>query len=130
MDQFILASQRPLKKNDKMFTLTFLSKENDLNKILRNQKRSKNTINLLFISLWDQHCTDLVDKIRENYSQSEGEDLYIIDSFNMPHSFVIYNTTKVPHLVNVSSRGIQSEDYLPMIMKALLPEKQKKKRSK
>lgn len=116
MDQFILASQRPLTKNDKMFTLTFLSKENDLNKILRNQKRSKNTINLLFISLWDQHCTDLVDKIRENYSQSEGEDLYIIDSFNMPHSFVIYEVTKTPGLVILrKDKPAYFESYLPRI---------------
>jgi hypothetical protein len=116
MEQFILANQRPLTKNDKMFTLTFLSKENDLNKILRNQKRSKNTINLLFVSLWDQHCTDLINKIRENYSESQGEDLYIIDSFNMPHSFVIYEVTKTPGLVILrKDKPTYFESYLPRI---------------
>ena len=50
-----------------MFKVTFLSKENDLNKILRNQKRSRETINILFTSLWDKYSSELLEKIREKY---------------------------------------------------------------
>lgn len=114
-----------------MYKINFLTRENDLNKIIKNHKKEQGDFSILFVSLWDEYCETLVNKLKEAHSANqEGKSLYVVDSFNMPHSFVIYNTTKVPHLVNVSSRGIQSEDYLPMIMKALLPEKQKKKRSK
>jgi hypothetical protein len=114
-----------------MYKINFLTRENDLNKIIKNHKREQGDFSILFVSLWDDYCEKLVQKLVEAHSgNEEGKPLYVVDSFNMPHSFVIYKTSKVPHLVNVSGRGIQSEDYLPMIMKTLLPEKQKKKRSK
>ena len=98
-----------------MFKVTFLSKENDLNKILRNQKRTKETINILFISLWDKKSDDLVSKIREKYTDSIGEDLYIVDSFNMPHSFVIFEVTKTPELVVVRKDNTWIEGYTSRI---------------
>lgn len=114
-----------------MYKLHFLSKENDLNKIIRNHKNDGSPFNILFISLWDNYCTSLVNKLKEAYgSVEDGKPLYIVDSFYMPHSFVIYNTTKVPHLVSLNNKGIYSEDYLPMILTNLLPEKPRKKRSK
>ena len=114
-----------------MYKINFLTRENDLNKIIKNHKKEQGDFSILFVSLWDEYCDNPVKKLVETYADNEeGKPLYVVDSFNMPHSFVIYNTTKVPHLVNVGGRGIQSEDYLPMIMKNLLPEKQKKKRSK
>lgn len=98
-----------------MFKLNFLSKENDLNKILRNQKRSKETMNLLFVSLWDEHCKILLNKLREKYPNDIGEDIYVIDSFHMPHSFVIYEVVKTPQLVVVSKDRALIEEYLPKI---------------
>ena len=102
-----------------MFTLQFLNKENDLNKLLRNTKKIRNDISILFVSLWDDYCSSLVEKLQEKYHQTNGENLYIVDSFRMPHSFVIFNTTKVPHLVQMRTDKVISEDYLPMIMKTL-----------
>ena len=103
-----------------MFKLNFLKKENDLNKIIKQQKRDKYPINILFTSLWDTHSQGLVDKLKDKYEGIEqGQPLYIVDSFHMPHSFVIYNTTKLPHLVRISRKGLQSEDYLSMVEKAL-----------
>jgi hypothetical protein len=70
--------------------------------------------------LWDKHSQELVDKLKEEYSGNDkGQPLYIVDSFHMPHSFVIYNTTKLPHLVRLSRKGLHSEDYLSMVEKAL-----------
>lgn len=103
-----------------MFNLTFLTKENDLNKIIKNQRKNRNNISFLFISLWDNYCTDLVTSLKEKYADSEsGEELYVVDSFNMPHSFVVYNTTKLPHLVQVKRDGYRSEDYLPRVLRKL-----------
>jgi hypothetical protein len=56
-----------------MFKLNFLSKENDLNKVLRNQKRDKNTINLLFVSLWDKPSENLIEKLKDKYKDDLGE---------------------------------------------------------
>lgn len=105
-----------------MYQLRFLHKENDLNKILRNTKRpGSGRFSILFTSLWDEYSQALVEELKEAYGESEtGVPLYVVDSWDMPHSFVIYNTTKLPHLVTVSDRGTQSEDYLPSIRRILL----------
>jgi len=103
-----------------MFQLRFLDKENELNKIIKRNKRDRNNISILFISLWDQHSEKLIEKLKKRYEGRErGEPLYIVDSFNMPHSFVIYETNKVPHLVQLRRDLTYSEDYLPMVMKSL-----------
>ena len=102
-----------------MYNLKFLDKENDLNKILKNKKKLRNDISILFISLWDDYSSSLVNKLKKKYHKTEGENLYIVDSFRMPHSFVIFSTTKVPHLIRMRSDSVVSEDYLPRILKAL-----------
>jgi hypothetical protein len=94
----------------------FLKKENDLNKVIKDQRRSGKKTYLLFISLWDKLSASLVDKVTETYNEDEGKfPLYIIDSYNMPHSFVIYKTTKVPQLVILNRNSIYSDDYLSNI---------------
>lgn len=96
--------------------VVFLKKENDLNKILKNQKRSKETLNLLFTSPWDTWSEDLVSQLVKKYEGQEAKSkLYIVDSFFMPHSFVIYGSSKVPHLVRLVGDRVLSEDYLPGI---------------
>ena len=103
-----------------MYTLNFLNKENDLTKILRGYKKEKSSFSILFVSLWDDYSTRLVEGLSKKYSTTEtGEELFIVDSFQMPHSFVIYKTTKVPHLVQVRPKYTISEDYLPNIFSKL-----------
>ena len=103
-----------------MFKLNFLEKENDLNKIIKSYKKDKSNLSILFISLWDDYCSNLVTKLKDKYKASNrGENLYIVDTFSMPHSFVIYNTTKIPHLVQLRKNHSLSEDYLPNILNKL-----------
>jgi len=103
-----------------MYQLHFLQKENDLNKIIKRHRREQNTLSILFVSLWDEYSQNLVAKLTEKYGDSEkGEPLYIVDSFHMPHSFVIYETTKLPHLVKLRKDRAISQDYLPLVMKRL-----------
>ena len=40
-----------------------LVKENDLNKVLKNQKYSGEDIHILFLSLWDNYSSELQEKI-------------------------------------------------------------------
>jgi len=102
-----------------MYNLVFLQKENDLNKVLRKFKRDPKRCSILFVSLWDKWCEKLLSKLKEKYTGSEGEALYIVDSLNMPHSFVIYNTNKTPHLIQLRRDQTFSEDYLPHVYKML-----------
>jgi len=102
------------------YSLQFLRKENDLNKILSQQKVNKQNMSILFISEWDDWCSGLVEELKNKYGEDEdGEKLYVVNSFDMPHSFVIYGSTKVPHLVRLKKGKVRSEFYLPNIYKQL-----------
>lgn len=103
-----------------MFILNFLTKENDLNKILKNYKKEKKSLSILFVSLWDDYCNSITIKLKGKYEKEiYGESLYVVDSFHMPHSFVIYKTTKLPHLIQLRPKHMISEDYLPNIFSKL-----------
>jgi hypothetical protein len=98
------------------YQIKFLKKENDLNKLLKSQKKYPGTFCLLFVSLWDKLSNELVSSLQEKYGENEeGTSIYILDSFHTPHSFVIYNTTKLPHLVSHKKRSLKKEDHLSRI---------------
>jgi hypothetical protein len=109
--------------NKKLFSLIHLEKENDLNKILKAQKRSGDQIKILYVSLWDKNCKKLLKKLSRVYASPTGEEggnpLYITNSFTMPHSFVIFKTTVVPHLVTLGRNFVKSQDYLPLVYEEL-----------
>jgi len=94
-----------------------LKKEHSLNKILRKQKAQNSDIKILFVSLWDSFSKALLENIEE--APDSDQELYVVDSYNMPHSFVIFNSTKLPHLVSMKGRRVRSEDYLSRIYKDL-----------
>ena len=101
-----------------MFKVIFLKSENELNKLLKSQRRTGEALDLLFVATWDKWCNELVASAALAHDD-EGKPLYIINSFAMPHAFVIFNTTKLPHLIRLGKHGIKSEDYLPRIYKIL-----------
>lgn len=102
-----------------MYKPIFLKTENELNKIIRRQKKTKEDLGILYVSLWDKHSQTLVDTIRKKLSNPDPnkriKPLFIVDSFAMPHAFVIFKTTKLPHLVQLKRRGMESEDYLSKV---------------
>ena len=98
-----------------MYKPVFLRTENQLNKVLKQQKRSRQDIAVLFLSLWDPHSKRLVKLLKDREHDPENKKeklLYVVDSFTMPHAFVIFKTTKIPHLVQFRRGNIESEDYL------------------
>ena len=108
-----------------MYNPIMLSSEHQLNKLLRQQKRTKEDVNILFYSLWDKWAQDLINALNSNQLDSSKKpkgvpkNLYLVNSFDMPHSTVIFRSTKLPHLVKVTKRGVLSEDYLPRIYRFL-----------
>ena len=103
------------------YSILPLARENDLNKILKTQRFSRENIHILFLSLWDKFSDSLREELLSKYSEEEepGQKVYLVDSFNMPHSFVIFKTTKIPHLIQMRQNKLVSEDYLPRILKIL-----------
>jgi hypothetical protein len=107
-----------------MYHPVFLQTENELNKILRKQKKSKQELAILFTSLWDSYCQDLIAKIRyreliDPVPREEAVPLYVVDSYKMPHAFVIFKTSKLPHFVYLNRSNVESVDYLPNIYEEL-----------
>ena len=103
------------------YKIVKLSKENDLNRELRRQKRERGELSILFVSPWDKYCTALMKKLDKKY-QNAGKGsrtLYVVDNYNMPHSFVIFKSSVLPHLVTIKRNKVFSEDYLPMVYKEL-----------
>lgn len=96
------------------FYIEEITKEHQLNKILREQKINKNRIGLLFTSLWDDNCKRLVGKLGSKYKTGETP-LYIINSYDTPHSFVIFDLKTAPALVFLDGDEIQKETYIPNI---------------
>ena len=104
------------------FNIKDIKTENQLNKVIKKHKKDGGRVSILFHSEWDSFSYDLVSKLKKCNSKSGGTPLYLVNSFITPHSFVIYKTTKVPHLVTLGSGGYNSlisEDYLPTIYKSL-----------
>lgn len=103
------------------YRLVKLTKENDLNRELRKQKREKSELSILFVSPWDSYSQNLLKKLERRYrgASTSADPLYIVDSYNMPHSFVIFKSTVLPQLVRIRRHKVISEDYLPMVYTAL-----------
>jgi len=103
------------------YKLIKLTKENDLNRELRKQKRERGELSILFVSPWDKYCTALLEELEKNCEDApqSAKPLYIVDNYNMPHSFVIFNSTMLPQYVNIRKSRVFAEDYLPLVYKSL-----------
>ena len=103
----------------KQHSLVYLENENDLNKILKAQRKIGEEISILYVSLWDNVCQKLVNKLERRYGKTSYEGpstpLYIVNSLTMPHAFVIFKTSIVPHLITIGRNSLTVEDYLPHV---------------
>ena len=103
------------------YRLVKLAKENDLNRELRKQKKERGDLSILFVSPWDPYCKTLMEKLERKAEKAPdtAPPLYIVDNYNMPHSFVIFNSTMLPHFVRIKRNKVMGEDYLPFIYNKL-----------
>lgn len=103
------------------YKLIKLNKENELNRELRKQKKDKSEMAILFVSPWNKYCIALQERLEKRFSNPHPNaiPLYIVDSYNMPHSFVIFNSSVLPQLVTLRKNKVLSEDYLPMVYRYL-----------
>ena len=94
-----------------------LNKENQINKVLKLQKEKKEDIKILFVSPWCDYCNNLLEDLELSLplSGDERQSLYVVNSFQMPHSFVIFKVRKTPCLITLKGNRVKKEDYLSMI---------------
>ena len=105
------------KNKSSKYQIEDITKENKLNKILRDQKATKSRIGFLFTSLWDDNSKRLVGKLGAKYKKPEADSipLYIVNSFDTPHSFVIFDLKTAPALVVLDGDEVHKETYIPNI---------------
>jgi hypothetical protein len=101
-----------------MYYPVYLKSENELKKVLKNQRKSRREIGILFISLWDKRSQSLLEDLK-TVENRRGLPLYVVDSFKMPHAFVIFSSTRLPHLIQFTKLGMESEFYLSRIYNEL-----------
>ena len=96
--------------------VVYLTKENQINKVLKEQKKERSSIKILFTSLWDPWSKELLAAYNGPWNpKGDNFTLYVVDSFNMPHSFVIFKIRNTPALVSIDRDKIAVETYLPFI---------------
>jgi len=77
-------------------------KENELNKLIKEQKQYGSKEFILFTSLWDTVSDNVLEAIK---NKPPKVSLSVINSFDTPHSFVIWGVKKTPCLVVLEGRG-------------------------
>ena len=82
--------------------INYLTKENQVNKLIRDNKSSSRREYILFTSLWDVVSSNLVKSLEDKEPRVP---INVINSFDTPHSFVIWGVEKVPTLVTLESSG-------------------------
>lgn len=98
-----------------MFQIERIEKEHQLNKLLKSYKKSEKKVGFLFYSQWDKWCIGLINQLDQKSPTRSDSKLYLVNSFDTPHSFVIFNPTKLPFLVLSDKKWMYSTDYLPEI---------------
>jgi len=111
-------AQKRLRK----YCLNPIVKENELNRVLEEQKKSKGRIALLYHSEWCPVSNNLRKELLKRYpdycEDDVGDDavtIYLISSWDTPHAFVIFNVKQAPTLVQINGDSVTREDYVPNI---------------
>ena len=111
------------KKMNKPF-LKNIIKENELNKLIKEQKQYGSKEFILFTSLWDKVSDNVLEAIK---NKPPKVSLSVVNSFDTPHSFVIWGVKKTPCLVVLEGRGREKRltvtDHVTDIYKRLRLEK-------
>ena len=103
-------------------SLNYCTRENQINKLIKDQKFSKKRAYFLFVSLWEDVCCNLVKELEKN---PPPFNVNIVNSFDTPHSFVIWGVSRTPALVTLDAGGrrVVISEHVTDIYKRLKLEK-------
>ena len=95
--------------------LTPLKKETQLNFLIK-RKREEDFV-LLYHSLWGKECIDLMSLVEEWKNDEGEEEVFSINSWDLPHAFTAFSITRGPALVTCKKGKIHVEDRFSAIRK-------------
>jgi hypothetical protein len=88
------------------YNIIQITNEHSLNKVISQHKKDKQRLDVLFVSNWCSRSRHILNSLLENQGPvREGHQVYIVDSWNTPHAFQIWNATEAPTLVRVDPFG-------------------------
>jgi len=90
----------------------FVTDEKHLNSILRSRKT--NNFSVLYISLWDKWCQEMVNRALQCEETLEHP-LYIVDSFELPQAFVTFSVTSAPTIIHFRKGSVSVDVEYPKI---------------
>jgi hypothetical protein len=119
------------------YNIIKITNEHALNKVIGQHKRDKQRLDVLFVSEWCPRSAHLCNALAaQDEGPEEGQPLYVVDSWNTPHAFQIWNVTEAPTLVRVepnNRRGVPSvkkSSYVSEILHMLRLESFRPRRKK
>lgn len=80
-----------------------ITSEHALNKAITQAKKDKQRLDVLFVSEWDPVSTHIVEML--NNDDDSDNVLYVVNSWDTPHAFQIWNVSHAPTLVRVDPYG-------------------------
>ena len=94
-----------------------VEREGVLNRLIKN-KRSQDFY-VLYHSLWDNNSKKILKEIDgwKERSAKKDQTIHLINSWELPHSFVAFTVTSVPTLVKCGRGRIFVETHLPNIFR-------------
>ena len=96
-----------------MRTITKVSKDKDLNAILK-QRRTSNFI-LMYYSLWCDR-SGMALKLADEWVQREGtEQMFLVNSWDLPQAFSSISITSAPTLVHVKKGKVRVDIEYPRV---------------
>ena len=96
-----------------MRTLQKLRTDKELNDVLKRRK-SKN-FSVLYYSTWCASC-DRILGLAEEWEEREGnETVYLVNSWDLPHSFASFSITTAPSLVHLINKKVRVDIEFPKI---------------
>ena len=96
-----------------MRTVTKVSRDKELNEILKRRRSSSFII--LYYSLWCDR-SKMALKLLDEWKEREGdENVYTVNSWDLPQSFSAFSITSAPTLVHVKKGKIRVDIEYPRV---------------
>ena len=97
--------------------INFVKKESFLNNVFRRKKEEDFLV--LYYSKWDDRSLALLYYLLDEWVDKDGDEtVHVVNSFELPHSFVAYMVTTVPCLIQAIKGSIRKTEYIPYIYEA------------
>ena len=94
-----------------------VEREGVINSLDKNKRKEDFT--LFYYSLWDDRSNKVNNAMTEwvDKNPNSSEVVHTVNSWDLPHSFMVFSVTTVPALVTCRKGRIRVETYFPRVLK-------------